>query len=283
MSRFFNQGQKTQKLYKPHSVNGVDSLNIDALVSASRHDEVEVEDPETAPIKSAKSLHLTPKPPILAEDRGTSQQAEEAYRALRTRLLKLQAREKLVSIAITSAEPGDGKTLTSINLAICYARLFKKRVLLVDGDLRTKGLSLRMSCEGTLGLAELLQGSLPFEQAVASSNFDNLYVVGAGECSLPASELFANSKWKEFMEWCSTNFSLVIVDSPPVLGLADFELIAGNCGGVLLVVRARVTERTALEETTRQLDKKKLLGIVFNGQNGRQKRAYNYYYNKPLG
>jgi capsular exopolysaccharide synthesis family protein len=283
MSRFFNQGQKTQKLYKSRTGNGVDSLGIEALLSASRHNDVEIEEAHTAPISSARSLHLSPQLPVLAEDRGTPQQAEEAYRALRTRLLRLQATEKLVSIAVTSPEPGEGKTVTSINLAICYARLFKKRVLLVDGDLRTKGLSLLMSCERMPGVAEVLQGSVPFDEAVASTNFDNLYVIGAGECTLPASELFAKAKWKEFMEWCSSNFSLVLVDSPPVLGLADFELIAANCGGVLLVVRARITERTALQETTRQLDKKKLLGIVLNGQNGRQNRAYNYYYNKPLG
>jgi capsular exopolysaccharide synthesis family protein len=277
MSRFFDQSQKTSKLRQPQSGNGADSLDIDGLVETSRQAQPQVKEAAAAPISTDNRMQLRLRLPILADGSGMPHAAEEAYRALRTRLLRLQSIQKIGSIAITSAEEGDGKTLTSINLALCYARLFNTQVLLVDGDLRTAGLTLLTSAAHVPGLADVLDGSSGFDRAIVSTNVPNLFVVGAGKSACAASELYAKPRWKEFMKWCSGNFKLVLVDSPPILGLADFELIGAVCDGVLVVVRARVTERDALGEATRQIDKKKLLGIVFNGQETLQKRSYGYY------
>jgi Mrp family chromosome partitioning ATPase len=79
------------------------------------------------------------------------------------------------------------------------------------------------------------------------------------------------------MEWCRGKFKLVLVDAPPILGLADFELIAAGCDGVVLVVRARKTDRAALQEAAGHLDPKRLLGIVFNGHAAEQESLYGYY------
>jgi len=276
MSRFFNQSKQTSSLRQPPNGNDADSLDIEGLVEASREAQPQAEEAVAAPTTTDNRIQLSLRLPILA-DGSAMPQAEEAYRALRTRLLRLQATQKIGSIAITSSDQGDGKTLTSINLALCYSRLPNTRVLLVDGDLRTAGLTVLTSAPHAPGLADVLDGATAFDRAVVSTNVPNLFVVGAGRCASAASELYAKPRWKEFMKWCSGNFTLVLVDSPPILGLADFELIAAGCDGVLLVVRARMTAREALQEATRQIDRKKFLGIVFNGQEAPKKPGYSYY------
>jgi capsular exopolysaccharide synthesis family protein len=218
------------------------------------------------------------KLPILSEGQnGDDHPAVEAYRALRTRLLRFQAVRNIQSIAVTSGVAGEGKTLTTLNLALCYAQLFNARVLMLDGDLRTRGLTSLAATASPSGLAEVLEGTLSFESAVYSTNLPNLSMICAGNTSIAASELYAKPRWKEFMEWSSETFKLVLIDCPPILGLADFELIAGACDALLMVVRAHRTERGVLQDASRQIDKKKLLGIVLNAHALQQANYYGYY------
>jgi len=280
MSRFFNLSQKKTRAYEPPNGNGRHSFDIEKLVEATNQLQSQPAAGLPPLIKTDTSILLKAGlPVVLAEGGGTSPIALEAYRALRTRLLGLQALQKIRSVALTSSVKGEGKTLTSINLALCYAQLFNTRVLLVDGDLRTRGMSALISHTQGPGLAEVLQGSAPFDSAVVSTNLANLFVVGAGESSVAASELFAKPTWTDFMQWCTESFNLVLVDSPPILGLADFELIAARCDGVLMVVRARATAREIVEAAVRELDKKKVLGVVLNGHEASH-RPYYYDYGK---
>jgi len=274
MSRFFNQSRKTSLSRELKS--GDDSVDVKQLLEESRRLEPQPQAVVAVPINSANSIQIKLTLPILTGGNQTAQAAQEAYRTLRTRLLRLQVTRKMRSVAITSAAQGDGKTLTSLNLALCCARLFTK-VLLVDGDLRTGSLSALMSNAHSPGLAELLEGQAPFESAIVSTNMDNLFVVAAGQSALAASELYAKPRWQDFIEWCSERFELVLVDSPPILGLADFELIASRCDGVLAVVRARITGRDAFEEATQQIDKKKFLGIVLNAYESPLRHRHQYY------
>src|SRR5579864_131060 len=92
--------------------------------------------------------------------------AAEACRTLRTRLMRLQTAKGIRSIMITSAVPGDGKTLTSLNLALSWARLSNTRVLLIDGDLRSRGLTRLVGLPDTPGLSEVLSGANEFDRAI---------------------------------------------------------------------------------------------------------------------
>lgn len=188
----------------------------------------------------------------------------ESYRALRTRLLRIGAQEGLKSIVITSASQGEGKTFTSLNLASCCAQLHEMRVLLIDGDIRSHGLSRRLGPLSGPGLSEVLGGQCDPEHAIRATDIPNLYVLTSGSPTIPSAELFAGHGWQELIEWCSKSFKLVLVDSPPVLNLADVELMAAACDGVLMVVRALQTKRDVLQKTTSQIDPKKLLGVVYN-------------------
>ena len=201
----------------------------------------------------------------------------EAYRTLRTRLVKQQNKTGARSLVVSSGAQGDGKTLTTFNLALCYANIQNWPVLLIDADLRTRGLSRLMGDPESPGLAKIMEENCPCEAAVLKTDVPNLYVLPAGETTASPSELFSGANWKEFMGWASESFRLVLIDSPPVLNLADFELIAATCESVLVVVRARKTAREALAKVLSQVDQRKLAGVVFNAAEDFSDTGYYRY------
>ena len=190
--------------------------------------------------------------------------AEEAYRALRTRLLGLMSSRGLRSLQITSATPGEGKTMTAFNLGACCARLQDMSVLLVDADIRGTGLTRALELRPSPGLAEILCGQAEPEKAILAANIPHLHVLPSGESNLALAELFDHQRWQKFMDWCHAAFKLIIVDSPPVLQFADSQLISPSCDGVLMIVRAEQARRGLLEKSAREVDVKKLLGLVYN-------------------
>jgi len=222
------------------------------------------------------SLPLQEISHIQFTNKDSLEPAEESYRALRTRLLRLRASQELRSIVITSAVQGEGKTLTSLNSALCFAQLHDMRVLLVDADIRSCGLSRAIKSLSGAGLADILSGQCKPEEAILATDHPNLYVLNSGTTTMPAAELFASAHWPSFIGWCNETFRLTIVDSPPVLNLSDVELISGACDGVLMVVRALQTKRKVLEKCVGQIDSKKLLGIVYNGAAVGSHYAYGY-------
>lgn len=209
------------------------------------------------------------------------QAAVEAYRTLRTRLVKQQTKNGIRSLVVSSAAQGEGKTLTAFNLALCYANIQNWPVLAVDADLRTRGLSRLLGDPESPGLAGILEGACDSASAVLRTDIPGLCVLPAGETNSSASELFSGANWKEFMGWASETFRLVIVDSPPVLNLADFELIMAPCESAMIVVRARSTARESLTKVLGQIDSKKIAGVVFNAAEDGPRTGYKYtYYGK---
>jgi capsular exopolysaccharide synthesis family protein len=208
----------------------------------------------------------TPVPPAL-----------EAYRSLRTRILRAQARRQFRTMAITSAAPNEGKTLTSTNLALCCAQLPQFAVLLIDGDLRSHGASRCLEYEDGPGLAEVLSGAASREAAIVATDIPNLHFISAGEATRPPTELLSGAPWVEFITWCRNNFKLVLVDCPPAAHLADFELISASCEKVLVVARARTTRKQAFERMLAQVDSHKLLGISLNDIRHYERSDYYYY------
>ncbi len=205
------------------------------------------------------------------------QAAVEAYRTLRTRLVKQQTKNGTRSLVISSAAPGEGKTLTSFNLALCYANIQNWPVLLVDADLRTRGLSQLVGDPDSEGLAGILESHASCQSAIVRTDVPNLYVLPAGETTASPSELFSTSAWKEFIGWASETFRMVIIDSPPILNLADFELLLAPCESTILVARARKTTQETLARALSQVDVKKLAGVVFNGAENRGDKGYYRY------
>ena len=228
-------------------------------------------------LRRCRTVSLAPSPafPFLFHTHHFTAAAMESYRVVRTRLLRLQKAKGLRSVVISSAVKDEGKTLTSINLALCSAQVPKLRTLLVDADLRSRGMTQQLGLPATPGLAEILDGKVQFEEALVSTNAPKLHILGAGKVRLSPAELFVNDRWKEFLEWCHECFDLILVDSPPVLTLTDFELIASGCDGIMIVVRALRTQREELAKVASRVDTSKLIGVVLNDTD---EKYHSYYY-----
>ncbi len=207
--------------------------------------------------------------------------AEESYRALRTRLLRMRAARDLRSAILTSAIQGEGKTLTSLNLALCCSQLPELRVLLIDSDLRTAGLTRLLGFPSGPGLANVLSGLCEPRDAILATDYPNLYVLPAGQSDKPAAELLAGKEWHQLISDSLNSFDLILIDAPPVLNLADVELLAAECDGILLVVRAGFVRRDVLEKSVKQFDPKRLLGLIYNGAEGKAYPRYYYGYGTP--
>ena len=235
-------------------------------------------------LQGCRHLEMLPlkRPFLVAGDETSStHSAFEAYRALRTKLLRFQSAEGIRSIVVTSAEAREGKTVSVLNLGLSLSQLPSQRVLLIDADLRTAGLSAVTGAVETPGLAEVLAGGATFESSLVSTNVRNLYIVGAGEAQAPAGDLFAGPKFKDFVGWCNEIFSMIIVDCPPMIGLADFDVVSVACDSVVIVVRAQKTKREILTALEPKLQGKKVLGVLLNGQERQRHKAhYGYYYSQ---
>ncbi len=215
--------------------------------------------------------------PVLVIGGGASVvPAMEAYKSLRTRLLGLQTGRGIRSVVITSAAYADGKTLLSLNLAWCCAQLEDTPVLLVDADLRSRGLTELIGNLSQPGLTDVLSGAVSYEDAICRTSSPNLYVIGAGSSAIEMSEIFSGENWKRFMDWARNFFKLVLVDSLPIGTAADCELIAAGCDGVMVVVRAQMTPRGALEKGLEQIESNKLIGVVWNAAPGGSSAAKAY-------
>jgi protein-tyrosine kinase len=303
MSKFFNE---TRTVRKTDSVPATANVNIQDLVSslkehmegngaaASHSGQIDLqhllqplqESDEVASqvaavrLENCRSIKLprTEERSFLVSQYNPAMQAAvEAYRTLRTRLVKQQTRTGARSLVITSSAQGEGKTLTIFNLAICYAKIENWPVLVVDADLRTRGLSLLAGDPESPGLAEILEQDCPYQSAVLRTDIPGLHILPAGETSASPSELFSCQRWKEFMGWAAESFRLVLVDSPPALNLADFELIASSCESVMVVARARKTPRESLAKVLAQVDPRKIAGVVFNAAEETLENGYYRY------
>ncbi len=280
MSKLFHDMQEAARQSEAGSGNGQVLAQLLESVGANPDSLRE----SASPLGNCRRLQLPalPRPFLMANDESTwTHGAFEGYRALRTKLVRFQSSQGVRSIVITSAEAGEGKTVSAVNLALSMSQLAGQRVLLVDADLRTAGLSSATGALEKPGLAEVLAGEAEFAAAPAQTNIPNLYIVGAGEANRPAADLFAGPKLRDFISWCNETFSMVLVDCPPMMGLSDFEVVSAACDGVLLVVRAQRTRRDRLADLVPHLREKKLLGILFNGQERpHHKQRYGYYYSK---
>jgi capsular exopolysaccharide synthesis family protein len=253
-------------------------LDLSQLMNPLKESHVAASEVVAARLENCRSIRLPrteERSFLVSQYNPTMQSAVEAYRTLRTRLVKQQTRNGARSLVVTGSTQGEGKTLTTFNLALCYAKIENWPVLLVDADLRTRGLSNLAGDPDSPGLAEILENGGSYQSAILRTDVPNLYLLPAGETTTSPSELFSGQRWKEFMGWAAESFRLVLVDSPPALNLADFELIAARCESVMVVARARKTAKESLTKVLAQVDPRKMAGVVFNAA---EEPADNGYY-----
>lgn len=233
------------------------------------HPDIGTAERESAPLRLVDlpevSLPKDNNRPLVTSNERYTKEALEAYKSLRTRLLRSQANQGFRSIAVTSVGKAEGKTLTAFNLACCCAQVENLTVLLIDGDLRSRSLTTLIGGLPSVGLANVMSGTSACEAAVVRTDVPNLFVMGAGTSDVSPTELFSSERWNHVIRWSRHNFKVVLVDALSIGAFADFELIAPECDGILMVVRARSTSREALKTAVEQIDAQKLIGIVWNG------------------
>jgi capsular exopolysaccharide synthesis family protein len=203
-------------------------------------------------------------PLLISHVNHCNRSAAESYRGLRTRLIRLQSASGFRSVVVTSAIQGDGKTVTSLNIAISLSQLPQCRTLVVDTDLRTGGLSKLLDLPKGPGLVDVLQGERSYAKTICSTDLPNLYVMGVGSEVAAPVELLAAPALHEFIAWASECFGMIILDAPPLTGITDCELVTSVCDTALIVVRALHTERELLQAAVSHIEAKKIIGFVYN-------------------
>jgi protein-tyrosine kinase len=200
--------------------------------------------------------------PIFPFD-GEHYAAAEQYRLIRTKIW--QGPKKPHVVVVSSSSSGDGKTVTSINIAASLALKAESCVLLVDGDLRHPRVSEALGIPSASGLSEVLSGAADLESAVVGAEqFPNLFILPAGNPGQSAAELLDSQRWHVLIEKIRAQFSNVIFDAPPIATVADYELLQLVCDGVIVVARPDHSDRRAFFNALEAVPREKLLGVVLN-------------------
>ncbi|MDE2302789.1 MAG: polysaccharide biosynthesis tyrosine autokinase [Sphingomonadales bacterium] len=187
----------------------------------------------------------------------------EAYNSLRGTLMYATTDGLPQVMLVTSAQPAEGKTITSLALAQGFARM-GKRVVLFDADLRRPMLHRHIGYDNARGLSTLLTQREPLAQVVQPSGMEMLALVPSGPVPASPTELVSSPRLEAVLQEAALSYDVVIIDSPPVLGLADAPMIAALVDGVIFVVEAERGRRGALKTALRRLKAMRpvLLGAV---------------------
>ena len=201
----------------------------------------------------------------------------EAFSSLYASLRSPMSDDLLVrSLVISSAEPGDGKTLIAQQLAQAVAAVGKK-VLIVDANLYRPKLHQQFSLRNDKGLGNILAGEVPLDDVIAMSS-SNLFILPAGQASMGSSRLLASEAMQSLTNALHTEFDLVIYDAPHLMGLTDASFLASQTDGMYLVVGIEKTKHSTLLEVLSQLStyNTPVLGVIANHIQAGTKSSYGY-------
>lgn len=195
---------------------------------------------------------LNPKSPI-----------SEQYRTIRTNIQFSSVDHEIRSIMITSTGPGEGKSTTAANLAVVFAQQ-GKQVLLIDADLRKPTVHYTFRLQNIHGLTSVLLKNATLQEAVSVSEVDHLDVLTSGPIPPNPAELLSSRSMVELLKEAYDHYDIVIIDSPPLLAVADAQILANQVDASIMVVASGKTEREAALKGKESLlsAKSKLLGVI---------------------
>ena len=178
---------------------------------------------------------------------------------------------------ITSANPSEGKTTTTANMAVVFAQQGKK-VLLIDADMRKPAMHQMFQLDNIFGLTNVLTHSERLEKCVQTTSVDNLHFLACGPIPPNPAELLGSKSMQELLAQVYSMYDLVIFDLPPILAVTDAQIMANVCDASILVVRSESTEKESAVKAKGLLEsaKGKLLGVVLNDRE-REHGLYYYY------
>lgn len=231
--------------------------------------------PAAPPAPTAGTLSVLPAPTTrfhddvvekLVTSNAPAAAAIEQYRRLAAKLHQAQVDRELKAVMVVSAAPAEGKTLTSINLALTLARSYKKRVLLVDADLRRPSLHEVLGLQVDRGLLEAVLD--PAEGGVLAAAYavtPRLAVLPAGKPTDDPMGVLTSPRMRAILDEARRAFDWVIVDTAPIAALPDAQVLKDDVDGALLVISAGNTTFELVDRAIHALGRDRILGVVLNG------------------
>ncbi|PFG15101.1 capsular exopolysaccharide synthesis family protein [Bacillus sp. es.036] len=214
--------------------------------------------------------HQNPKSPIA-----------EQYRTIRTNIQFASVEEDMRTIMVTSSGPMEGKSTTIANLGVVLAQQGKK-VLIADTDLRKPTVHYTFRVMNTRGLTNVLTRQAELTEVTTATEVPNLDVLTSGPVPPNPSELLGSKAMDALIEEALTYYDIILFDCPPILAVADAQILANKVQGTVLVISSGTTEREAVVKAKERLDsaKGKLLGVVLNRKKMKDGSYYYYYAQK---
>jgi succinoglycan biosynthesis transport protein ExoP len=205
----------------------------------------------------------------------------EAFRSLRTSVLLSSAERPPRSLLVTSAQPSEGKTTVSFNLSISLTQL-GRRVLLIDADLRRPNIHRALGIRGAQGVVSYLTGQQDWPAVVIPTSVNGLEVIPCGPVPPNPAELLSSDRMRELIRQATAEYDTVVLDSPPLLNVADGRVLATQVEGVVLVVKGNATPRELAQRAqgyARDVGAN-IIGVVLNNIDVRQGDYYYYRYHQ---
>jgi protein-tyrosine kinase len=206
--------------------------------------------------------------------------ASEQYRKLRARILARTKQDFQNTIMVTSADVGEGKSITSVNFAVALAREIDHTVLLVDADMRKPSIHKYLGIKTDRGLSDYLSGQVELSDVLINTGLGRLVLLPAGNaCSNPA-ELLSSNRMKELVKEMKHRYAdrYIVIDTPPVLVSADAISMSNHVDGVIFVVQAAKTSEKTVKKAINLLKGATMLGIVYNNVPDYLGKNLNPYY-----
>ena len=202
---------------------------------------------------------------------------KEAYNAIRTNLLFTQQGEKCPIFVVTSPTANNGKTINSINLAVSFAQMGKK-TLLIDADMRNPTIHRMFSISVKNGLSEILAG-LTDNISVSKTDVENLSVLTAGKIPPNPAELLSSARMDNLLEFVKEHYDCVFIDTPPINLVTDSTIFAQKVTGYIVIVKTDTTNTHDVKTTVTNIEQidGNILGFILNDVNSEKKKYYSYY------
>lgn len=200
----------------------------------------------------------------------------EQYRSLRGRIDSLASQRTLKTLAVTSANTGEGKSTCAVNLAVVTAMSVGRSVLLIDCDMRRPKVHWTLGLQPRKGLAEILINQTTFDDVVQKLDGVNLEVLPVRMIPSNPSELLASQAMRRLIDEVSGRYDRIILDTPACLGLPDAKTVSEICDGLVMVVRAGITPKEEVQAALDILGRSRVVGMVLNGSEATREQ-YGYY------
>jgi len=275
--------ERAKKRHEEKTREGLDEASPNEKTGSRRRSVIE---PPATPVVQLEFEQLPVDPAVCEKNRVLLPQAGmhahsavlDAYRMLRTRLSHRAGVERLSTLGVVSAGPGEGKTLTAVNLSLAFARDKRTNVFLLDLDLRNSCVCKYLGVTPKVDIGKVLSGEAKPQDVFFGIGVDNLVVAGGTSSHSNSSELLGGAGLTDLLNYIHgiDPKALILVDLPPVLVNADALVAAPKLSAMLLVVAEGFTRRDQLDRAVEVLSGAKVAGIVLN-RSRELVEGYGYY------